>query len=175
MREKIAVIMKGITPNEDEYHRIVEFPDLITPQNLEETSVGRSSTVSEKEHKMLSDIRNLAKQNFRSWHKDQGITDTDVEMADADANDRQSQSAANSPPRDGNPDDRPNKSVKESHGVHETGVPDDEEMEDDIEDHESTVMVGSEDEDSEDDEDGVDDLMGPMDDDAPSDGQGDED
>ncbi|KAL1617135.1 tau 95 subunit of transcription factor TFIIIC [Neofusicoccum ribis] len=175
MREKIAIIMKGNTPNDDDYRRIVEFPDLITLENLEETSVGRDSTVSEKEHKMLADIRNLAKQNFRNWRKGQGLSNTDVEMADADATDRQSQSAANSPTKDGGADDRPGQPDMEIRGSQPTGDVEDEEMEEEMDGQDSTVMVGTEDEDSEDDEDGVDDLMGPMDNDAGSDGPEDDD
>ncbi|EKG18906.1 Transcription factor IIIC subunit 5 [Macrophomina phaseolina MS6] len=175
MREKIGIITKGGTPKDDDYRRVVEFPDLITLDNLEETSIGRDSTISEKEAKMLSDIRNLAKQNFRLWRKDLGVENVDVGMADANATDRQSQSTANSPTRNRDADDRLGRLDKEPQEAKGNVDREDEDMEEDIEERESTVVVGSEDEDYDDDEDGVDDLMGPMDEDEGSEGQDDDD
>lgn len=175
MREKIAIITKGGTPKDEDYRRIVEFPDLITLENLEETSIGRDSTVSEKESKMLADIRNLAKQNFRLWRKDLGVQNTDVEMTDANLVDRQSQLGAKSPTRDGDADDRPGRPDKDPQEEEESGGHEDEDIEENMDDRDSAVIVGSEDEDSEDDEDGVDDLMGPMDESAGSEGSQDDD
>ncbi|OJD33022.1 rna polymerase iii transcription factor subunit [Diplodia corticola] len=176
MRDKISVVREGGIPKDEDYRRIVDFPDLITPENLQNTTVGRDSTVSEKEYKMLADIRNLAKQNFRIWGKDKGTQDADVEMADSFAPSQQSESIVDSPSQFGNPEDRRRETDRESQPPPDDAEPDDSDMEDDLEDRDVTIIDGSEDEDSDgDEENGLDDLMGPLDYDEGSDGQVDDD
>ncbi|KAK0663363.1 Transcription factor tau subunit sfc1 [Lasiodiplodia hormozganensis] len=176
MRDKINIVREGGTPRDEDYKRIVDFPDLITPENLQQTSVGRDSTVSEKEYKMLADIRNLAKQNFRIWRKDQGTENADVDMADLDAPSQQSDSIMATPSRYGNMDGHLRKADEDSPSAQDGTEQDDSEMDEDLEDGDMTVIVASDEEDSDGDEDnGLDDLMGPMDYDEGSDGQGDDD
>lgn len=176
MRDKINIVREGGTPKDEDYKRIVDFPDLITPENLQQTSVGRDSTVSEKEYKMLADIRNLAKQNFRIWRKDQGTENADVDMADLDAPSQQSDSIMATPSRYGNMDGHLRKTDRDSPSAQDGTEQDDSEMDEELEDGDMTVIVASDEEDSDGDEDnGLDDLMGPMDYDEGSDGQGDDD
>ncbi|KAL1644434.1 tau 95 subunit of transcription factor TFIIIC [Diplodia intermedia] len=174
MRDKINIVREGGIPRDEDYKRIVDFPDLITPENLQSTTVGRDSTVSEKEYKMLADIRNLAKQNFRIWGKDKGTQDADIEMAEFDAPSQQSESVADMPSKYENLDDRPRRIGRESRSPQDDDAEADEsDMEDDLEDRDITVISSSEDEDSDDDE--LDDLMGPLNYDEGSDSQGDDD
>ncbi|KAF2140143.1 uncharacterized protein K452DRAFT_273702 [Aplosporella prunicola CBS 121167] len=92
MRDKIGIIMKGGTPNDDEYKRVMEFPDIITKDNIDETTIGRDLRVSKKESRMLTDIRNMAKLKYNRPLK---TGQEDIETADSP---EASQSAMNNTP-----------------------------------------------------------------------------